>query len=66
MTASNEFNMKTDFWRLEIENASTDEVKIKIIIYKDNVPEAEYRTLENHIRMILQGCGRLEPNPSKR
>ena len=61
-----EFNMKNDYWKLEVENATSDEVKIKITIAKDGIPEAEYRVLENHIRLILQGCGRLETNPSKR
>jgi len=58
--------MKNDFWRLEIEGATTEEVKIKITIYKDPIPEAEYRVLENHIRLILQGCARLDINPTKR
>lgn len=65
MTTS-DFNMKTDYWRLEVESANAEEVKIKITIAKEPIPEAEYRNLESHIRLILQGCARLAENPSKR
>lgn len=62
----NSFCMDNEYWRLEIISASNDEVKIHIAFKKGDIPEGQMRILENHIRMILQGCGRLDQNPTKR
>lgn len=61
-----DFSMECDYWRLEINTGTFDEVKIHIIFKKGEIPEQEMRKLESHIRLILQGCGRLDINPTKR
>lgn len=60
------FSMDNDYWTIEISNATDNEVKIIIRFKKGEIPEQQMRILENHIRLILMGCGRLDQNPTRR
>jgi len=62
----NGFKMDTEYWKLEIASGNAEEVKIHIIFKKSDIPEAQMRILEAHIRLILMGCGRLDQNPTRR
>ena len=62
-----DFEMKNDFWEIQIEKANYSEIKILIVFKDKKIPLGEMQKLEECIREILEACGRLEKlQPSKR
>lgn len=60
------FEMKNDYWEVEILKGTYTELEIKVSFKKEIIPESQLRKLERAIRLLLQACGRIDSNPSRR
>ncbi len=66
MILGKDFKMKTEYWEFQISSGTADKLTISITFFDKQIPDAELRKLEAAIRLLLQACGRLVINPSKR
>jgi hypothetical protein len=58
--------MKNEFYEITIKLASSEKIDLEISFSDKEIPETEIRRLEEAIRLLLEACGRICPNPSRR
>lgn len=60
------YSLKNDYFEMEIKSATYSKILIELTFFDKEIPEQELRKLEAIIRLLLEACGRFEPNPSRR
>lgn len=60
------FAMKNEYFEIVIKSGSSNKVEIEVTFSEKEITEQELRNLEAAIRLLLEACGRYNPNPSRR
>lgn len=63
---ASEFQMRTEYWEVEIKEGSSEKLTIWITFKDKVIPETELKKLEEAIRLLLEATGRRSRSPSKR